>query len=73
VKSPGRFAPTQSKSQVVVERIRRAKKTHNLTNARIAEALGVHQNTVSKWLRLEQPIAHPQMAQAALDALVATL
>lgn len=40
-----------------------------LSQAELAERLGVHPNTVAKWERGDQGIRHPRMLRAMLDAI----
>lgn len=53
---------------MTARQLRRLRKALGWSQARLAEALGVHPMTVSKWERGEQPI--PQMAALAIRCMV---
>ena len=51
--------------------IRAYRKRLRMTQEELAEALGVHPQTISNWERGAQPIQHPHIVRLALERLAA--
>jgi len=51
--------------------IRAYRKRLRMTQEELAEALGVHPQTISNWERGTQPIQHPHIVRLALEQLAA--
>lgn len=65
---------TQRKSTPATpgERLRARRRAMRLTQAALAEAIGVAANTIARWERGEQRIEHPRLLDLAMARLEAS-
>ena len=49
--------------------LRATRRRLGLSQRALAEALGVHWNTIARWERGQMPIQHPRILQLALERL----